>query len=105
MSKYLTANDVAEILGCSKNTAIAHMEKMNPINLGSDTRRQYRVTQNDLDTYLARLRLGYKQMHAPEPIRKGRKRSTPDAMQYADEFGRCLRMRNGQLVPMARPPR
>ena len=105
MAKFLTPADVAEQLACCETTAIERMMEMNPVNVGTSKRRQLRVTQIDLDAWIARHRMSYIIDHAPEKPERKRRPPVMVADQYTDEYGRCLRKRNGQLVPMARPPR
>ena len=51
---YLTADDVANRLHVSKKTAKALMMEMNPVAITGTVRKRYRVTEESLESWIAK---------------------------------------------------
>ena len=58
MTVYLDQNQVAERIGVKPRTALALMMEMNPIPICGKTRKRYRVTEENLDRWMAKRMLG-----------------------------------------------
>ena len=71
MERWYRVPDVAEILGCSTDTARARMAEMpEVINVGSKKRRQLMVPQHGLDDWLRNHRMDHRTEYRPEPAMK-----------------------------------
>ena len=66
MIRYLDPQDVADRLGVARRTAMALMMEMNPIPISGKTRMRYRVTEENLDRWMAKRTIG-----KPTSIEKG----------------------------------
>jgi len=51
---YLTPDDVAARLKVSRKTAKSLMMEMNPISITGTTRKRYRVTEENLEAWMAK---------------------------------------------------
>ena len=58
MIRYLDAQQVADRLGVSRRTAMSMMLEMNPIAISGKTRIRYRVTEENLDRWMAKRMIG-----------------------------------------------
>lgn len=58
MTVYLDQNQVAERIGVKPRTALALMMEMNPIPICGKTRKRYRVTEENLDRWMAKRMMG-----------------------------------------------
>ena len=58
MIRYLDAQQVADRLGVSRRTAMSMMLEMNPIAISGKTRIRYRVTDENLDRWMAKRTIG-----------------------------------------------
>lgn len=58
MIHYLDPQDVADRLGVARRTAMALMMEMNPIPISGKTRMRYRVTEENLDRWMAKRTIG-----------------------------------------------
>ena len=58
MIRYLDPQDVADRLGVARRTAMALMMEMNPIPISGKTRMRYRVTEENLDRWMAKRTIG-----------------------------------------------
>lgn len=58
MIRYLDAQQVADRLGVSRRTAMSMMLEMNPIAISGKTRIRYRVTEENLDRWMAKRTIG-----------------------------------------------
>ena len=54
MTRYLDKNQVAERLGIRPKTAAALMMEMNPIAISGKVRKRYRVTEENLERWVAK---------------------------------------------------
>ena len=54
MTVYLDPNQVAERLGVARRTAMSLMMEMNPIAISGTVRKRYRVTEENLDRWMAK---------------------------------------------------
>ena len=53
MIRYLDPQEVADRLGISRRSAMEKMMEMNPIAISGKTRIRYRVTEGNLDRWMA----------------------------------------------------
>ena len=58
MTVYLDQHQVAERIGVKPRTALALMMEMNPIAICGTTRKRYRVTEENLDRWMAKKMIG-----------------------------------------------
>ena len=58
MIRYLDAKQVADRLGVSRRTAMSMMLEMNPIAISGKTRIRYRVTEENMDRWMAKRMIG-----------------------------------------------
>ena len=58
MIRYLDAQQVADRLGVSRRTAMSMMLEMNPIAISGRARIRYRVTEENLDRWMAKRMIG-----------------------------------------------
>ena len=58
MTVYLDKNQVAERLGVKPKTAAALMMQMNPVVISGNTRKRYRVTEENLERWAMKRMLG-----------------------------------------------
>ena len=58
MTRYLDKFMVAERLGVQPKTAAAMMMEMNPIAISGTVRKRYRVTEENLERWIAKRMLG-----------------------------------------------
>ena len=58
MTVYLDQNQVADRIGVKPRTALALMMEMNPIPICGKTRKRYRVTEENLELWMAKHSLG-----------------------------------------------
>ena len=58
MTVYLDQHQVAERIGVKPRTALALMMEMNPIPICGKTRKRYRVTEENLDRWMAKRMIG-----------------------------------------------
>ena len=58
MIRYLDAQEVADRLGVARRTAMSLMLEMNPIPISGKVRIRYRVTEENLDRWMAKRMLG-----------------------------------------------
>ena len=58
MIRYLDAQQVADRLGVSRRTAMSMMLEMNPIAISGKTRIRYRVTEENMDRWMAKRMIG-----------------------------------------------
>ena len=58
MIRYLDPQEVADRLGVARRTAMSLMMEMNPIPVCGKTRMRYRVTEENLDRWMAKKMLG-----------------------------------------------
>ena len=58
MTVYLDQHQVAERIGVKPRTALALMMEMNPIPISGKVRMRYRVTEENLDRWMARRMIG-----------------------------------------------
>ena len=58
MTRYLDPQEVADRLGVARRTAMELMMQMNPIAISGTVRRRYRVTEENLDRWMARRQIG-----------------------------------------------
>lgn len=58
MIRYLDAQQVADRLGVSRRTAMSMMLEMNPIAISGKTRIRYRVTEENMDRWMAKRTIG-----------------------------------------------
>ena len=58
MTRYLDPQEVADRIGVTRRTAMALMMQMNPIAVCGKTRKRYRVTEENLDRWMAKRMLG-----------------------------------------------
>ena len=94
MEPWLRVADVAEILGCSKDTARARMKEMpDVINVGTKKRLQLMVPQHGLEDWLRNHRMDKRTEHRAVPA--VRRVKVPKSTS-----GRMARMdrRTGKLV-------
>lgn len=103
MERLMTAVDIQKALSISRGTAIELMREMNPINVGTGATTHLRVRQSEYELWLKRRQV---MVVEPVPIERTRKKRKPEmASATCDEYGRCLRKRNGKLVPLKTQPR
>ena len=58
MTVYLDQNQVAERIGVKPRTALALMMEMNPIPICGKVKKRYRVTEENLDRWMAKRMIG-----------------------------------------------
>jgi hypothetical protein len=58
MIRYLDPQEVADRLGVARRTAMSLMLEMNPIPISGKTRMRYRVTEENLDRWMAKRMIG-----------------------------------------------
>ena len=58
MTKYLDPQEVADRLGVARRTAMTLMLEMNPIAICGTVRKRYRVTEENLERWMARRMMG-----------------------------------------------
>ena len=58
MTRYLNPDEVADRLGVARRTAMALMMEMNPIAICGKQRKRYRVTEENLERWMARRMIG-----------------------------------------------
>lgn len=58
MTRYLDPQQVADRIGVARRTAMALMMQMNPIAVCGKTRKRYRVTEENLELWMAKHSLG-----------------------------------------------
>lgn len=58
MTRYLNPQEVADRLGVARRTAMALMMEMNPIAICGTERKRYRVTEENLDRWMAKRMTG-----------------------------------------------
>ena len=58
MTRYLDPQQVADRIGVSRRTAISLMMEMNPIHVSGNVRRKYRVTEENLERWMAKRTIG-----------------------------------------------
>lgn len=68
MDKWYRVSDVAEIMGCSNDTARARMKEMaDVINVGTETRRQLMVPEYSLEDWMRNHRITITQIRIVVP--------------------------------------
>ena len=58
MTRYLNPDQVADILGVARRTAMSLMMEMNPITICGKERKRYRVTEENLERWMAKRMTG-----------------------------------------------
>ncbi len=58
MIRYLDPQEVADRLGISRREAMTKMMEMNPIPISGKVRMRYRVTEENLNRWMARRMIG-----------------------------------------------
>ena len=58
MTRYLDPQEVADRLGVTRRTAMCLMMEMNPIHICGNVRRRYRVTEANLEQWMAKRMTG-----------------------------------------------
>ena len=58
MIRYLNKDQVAERIGVKPRTAATMMLEMNPIVISGKVRKQYRVTEENLERWMAKRTIG-----------------------------------------------
>ena len=58
MTRYLDPQQVADRIGVARRTAMALMLEMNPICICGKTRKRYRVTEENLERWMAKRMTG-----------------------------------------------
>ena len=58
MIRYLDPQEVADRIGVTRRTAMSLMMEMNPIVVCGTVRRRYRVTEENLDRWMAKRMIG-----------------------------------------------
>ena len=58
MTRYLDPQQVADRIGVTRRTALSLMMEMNPIPVSGTVRRRYRVTEENLEHWMAKRMIG-----------------------------------------------